>query len=68
MQQALALKALGHTVIGILLVTLLVLLLVALRKELSVGVPLRGIGHLCLGVLVYSSLALYLYCQLIEFA
>jgi hypothetical protein len=46
MQQALVLKALSHTVIGILLVTLLVLLLVALRKELSVGVPLRGIVHL----------------------
>jgi hypothetical protein len=46
MQKAFVLKVLSHTVIGILVVTLLCLLLAALRKELSVGVPLRGIFHL----------------------
>jgi hypothetical protein len=65
MQQALVLKAISHTVIGILLLTLLVVLLVALRKELSVGVPLRGIVHLGLGVIgVCTFVALMAaYCQ-----
>jgi hypothetical protein len=46
MQPELAIKVISHTVIGIFLLTLLLILLVALRKELSGYAPLRGIVHL----------------------
>lgn len=51
MQPELALKAISHTVIGILLVTLLFVLLISLRKELSSDAPIRGIVHFGLGVI-----------------
>ena len=43
MQPELALKAISYTVIGIFLVTLLFVLLISLRKELSGEAPLRGV-------------------------
>ena len=51
MQPELALKAVSHTVIAILLLTLLFVLLISLRKELTGDAPLRGIVHLGLGVI-----------------
>jgi heme A synthase len=51
MQPELALKAISHTTIAIFLLTLLVLLLISLRKELSGEPPLRGIVYLGLGVI-----------------
>lgn len=43
MQPELALKATSHTVIAIFLVTLLFVLLISLRKELTRDAPLRGV-------------------------
>jgi cytochrome bd-type quinol oxidase subunit 1 len=43
MQPELALKATSHTVIAIFLVTLLFVLLISLRKELTGDAPLRGV-------------------------
>ena len=43
MQPELALNAISHTVIGIFLVTLLSVLLISLRKELSGEAPIRGV-------------------------
>ena len=43
MQSELALKAISYTVIGIFLVTLLFVLLISLRKELTGDAPLRGV-------------------------
>jgi Na+/melibiose symporter-like transporter len=43
MQPELALKAISYTVIGIFLVTLLFVLLISLRKELSGEAPVRGV-------------------------
>ena len=43
MQPELALKAISYTVIGIFLVTLLFVLLISLRKELTGDAPLRGV-------------------------
>lgn len=51
MQPELALKAISYTVIGIFLVTLLLVLLISLRKELSGEALLLGIVHLGLGVI-----------------
>jgi hypothetical protein len=51
MQPELALKAISHTVIALFLITLLLVLLISLRKELSGDAPLRGIVHLGLGVI-----------------
>jgi formate hydrogenlyase subunit 4 len=46
MQPELALKAISHTTIAIALLTLLVVLLISLRKELSGEGSLRGVVHL----------------------
>lgn len=46
-----ALTASTHTTIGIALLTLLVVLLISLHKELSGAGPLRGIVHLGFAVL-----------------
>jgi hypothetical protein len=43
MQPELALKAISYTVIGIFLVTLLFVLLISLRKELTGDAPVRGV-------------------------
>jgi amino acid transporter len=43
MQPELALKVTSHTVIAIFLVTLLFVLLISLRKELTGDAPLRGV-------------------------
>ena len=43
MQPELALNTISHTVIGIFLVTLLFVLLISLRKELSGEAPIRGV-------------------------
>ena len=51
MQPELILKAISHTVIAISLLTLLFVLFISLRKELSGGESLRGIVHLGLGVI-----------------
>jgi Gpi18-like mannosyltransferase len=51
MQPELALKAISHTLIAIFLITLLFVLLISLRKELSGDAPLRGIVHLGLAVI-----------------
>jgi surface polysaccharide O-acyltransferase-like enzyme len=51
MQPELVLKVISHTVIGIFLLTLLLVLLIALRKELNGDAPLRGIVHLSFGVI-----------------
>jgi hypothetical protein len=51
MQPELALKAISHIFIAVSLVTLLFVLLISLRKELSGEAPLRGIVHLGLGVI-----------------
>jgi hypothetical protein len=51
MQPELALKAISHTVIAIFLLTLLLALLISLRKELSGDAPLRGIVHIGLAVI-----------------
>jgi hypothetical protein len=51
MQLELALKAISHTTIAIVLLTLLFVLLISLRKKLSGGAPLRGIVHLGLAVI-----------------
>jgi hypothetical protein len=46
MQQEVALGAITHGAIGILILTLLAVLLIALRKEHERGAPLRGTVHL----------------------
>jgi hypothetical protein len=46
MQPELALKTISHTVIEVFLLTILFVLLISLRKELSGGAPLRGLFHL----------------------
>jgi hypothetical protein len=51
MQPELALKAISHTTIAVVLITLLFVLLISLRKELSGDAPLRGIVHLGLVVI-----------------
>jgi hypothetical protein len=51
MQPELALKAISHTTIAVVLITLLFVLLISLRKELTSDAPLRGIVHLGLGVI-----------------
>jgi hypothetical protein len=51
MQPELALKTISHTVIGIFLVTLLFVLLISLRRELSKDAPIRGIVQLGLAVI-----------------
>jgi hypothetical protein len=51
MQPELALKAISYTVIAVALLTLLLVLLVSLRKELSGEAPLRGIVQLGLAVI-----------------
>jgi hypothetical protein len=51
MQPELALKAISHTLIAIFLITLLFVLLISLRKELTSDAPLRGIAHLGLAVI-----------------
>jgi hypothetical protein len=51
MEPELALKAISHTTSAIALLTLLVVLLISLRKELSGAGPLRGIAYFALGVL-----------------
>ena len=43
MQPELALKAISHTVIALFLVTLLFVLLISLRKELTGDAPFRGV-------------------------
>ena len=53
MQPELALKAISHTAIAISLLTLLFVLLISLRKELSGEAPLRGV----VSISVWSSLA-----------
>jgi hypothetical protein len=45
MQPELALKAISHTVIALFLVTLLFVLLISLKKELSGARALRGIAQ-----------------------
>ena len=53
MQPELALKAISYTVIGIFLVTLLFVLLISVRKELSGDTPVRGVfqfGLLIIGL------------------
>jgi len=50
MQPELALKAISHTVIALFLVTLLFVLFISLKKELSGARALRGIVHFGLGV------------------
>lgn len=47
----LALKAISHAVIAICFLTLLFVLLISLRKELSVRAPTRGIVHLSFAVI-----------------
>ncbi|MGH7930388.1 MAG: hypothetical protein ACREQV_21665 [Candidatus Binatia bacterium] len=51
MHQELALKAITHGIIGIVIITLLLVLLIGLRKELDVDTPLRGTVHLGITVL-----------------
>jgi hypothetical protein len=51
MQPELALKTISHTLIAIFIITLLFVLLISLRRELSGDAPLRGIVHLGLGVI-----------------
>ena len=46
MQPELALKAISHTVIALFLVTLHLVLLISLRKELTGDAPFRGVFHL----------------------
>ena len=53
MQPELALKAISHIVIAIFLLTLLFLLLISARKELSGNTPVRGVfqfGLLIIGL------------------
>jgi hypothetical protein len=50
MQQELALKALTYGTIGIAIITILLVLLIGLRKELDTDAPLRG--TFCLGMAV----------------
>jgi hypothetical protein len=50
MQPELALMTISHTEIAIFLLTLLFVLLISARKELSGDAPVRGIVHLGLGV------------------
>jgi Mn2+/Fe2+ NRAMP family transporter len=52
MQQELALKAITHSTIGIAILTLLLLLLVGLRREIQGGEPIRGMFHL--GIVVMA--------------
>jgi hypothetical protein len=51
MQPELALKAISYTVIGIFLVTLLFVLLISLRKELSGDAPVRGVFQFGLAII-----------------
>jgi hypothetical protein len=51
MQPELALKAISHTTIAVVLITFLFVLLISLRKKLTSGAPLRGIVHLGLAVI-----------------
>ena len=58
MQPELALKAISYTVIALCLVTLLVVLLISLRKELTGDAPLRGVfqfGFVIIGITCFSS-------------
>ena len=55
MQPELALKAISHTVIALILLTLLFVLLISLKKELSGARALRGIAHLGLCVIGFCT-------------
>jgi hypothetical protein len=59
MQPELALKAISYAVIGIFLVTLLFVLLISVRKELSGDVPVRGVfqfGFFIIGLCTFVAL------------
>jgi hypothetical protein len=51
MQQELALKAITHGTIGIAIITVLLVLLIGLRKELDTDAPLGGTVYLGIAVL-----------------
>ena len=51
MQPELALRATSHTVIAIFLVTLLFVLLISVRKELSGDAPVRGVFQFGLAII-----------------
>jgi hypothetical protein len=51
MQPELALKAISHIVIAIFLVTLLFVLLISVRKELSGDTPVRGVFQFGLAII-----------------
>jgi hypothetical protein len=51
MPPELAVKAITHTVIAIQIITILVVLLIALRKEIEGGDPVRGIVHFGIAVM-----------------
>jgi Na+/melibiose symporter-like transporter len=51
MQPELALNTISHTVIAIFLVTLLCVLLISLRKELSGDVPVQGVFQFGLAII-----------------
>ena len=51
MQQELALKIITHSTIGIAIITVLLVLLIGLRKEVNSDEPLRGTVHLSFAVL-----------------
>ena len=55
MQPELALKAISHTEIAIFLLTLLFVLLISLRKELSGDAPLRGVFHFGLVIIGFCT-------------
>lgn len=59
MQQELALRAITHTSIAIVILSLLLILLIALRKESNGGAPTRGVvllGIVVLGLCVFMAL------------
>jgi hypothetical protein len=55
-QAELALSAISHTVIGLLLLTLLIVLLISLRRELTDGEPFHGIVHFGLSMIAICTL------------
>ena len=59
MQPELALRAISHTVVALSLTSLLIVLLISLKKEITQGTILPGIVHLCLAAIgIFAFIAL----------
>jgi hypothetical protein len=54
-ENELLLKAITHSMIGLAIITLLLVLLLGLRREIQGGEPIRGMFHLTIVVMVFCT-------------